>query len=252
MKSPVARVIPTPIPGGWIMKRFARFLLPFAGATLFAAPASAQSWSAEPAWPFGAGATREAPPMPPAGAAPNQLIPGRDAAGNYLTPNQKLSRDETSWHVRAALNVAALGCRDAAEFETVAAYNRLLRQHRATLAAADAGVKSLYRIRHGADWESTHDRQMTRVYNFFAQPTAHDGFCRAAREVFAEIDGVPPAQFADFAAGALPRLEAPFTDFYREYDAWRTAHAAWQQGVRPTVTMASAAAPSPTLGALVP
>lgn len=231
------------------MKRFARFLLPLAGTTLFAAPACAQSW---PAWPADAGLTREAPPAPPAGASPNQLIPMRDAEGNYVTPNQKLSRDETSWHVRAALNVAALGCRDATELETVAAYNRLLRQQRATLAAADAGVKSLYRARLGTGWESAHDRQMTRVYNFFAQPTAHDGFCLAARAVLAEIDSVAPAQFADFAAGALPRLEAPFTAFYREYDAYRTAYAAWQQGSRPAVTMASVAPPSPTLGALIP
>ena len=251
MKSPVERVIPTPIPGGWIMKRFARFPLPLAAATLFAAPACAQSWSAVPAWSADT-AAREAPPAPPAGASPNQLIPARDAEGNYVTPNQKLSRDETSWHVRAALNVAALGCRDAAEAATVAAYNRLLRQQRATLAAADTGVKSLYRVRHGASWESVHDRQMTRVYNFFAQPTAHDGFCLAAREILAQVDSVTPAQFADFAAEALPRLEAPFTAFYREYEAYRTAYAGWRQGMRPAVTMASAAPASPTFGALVP
>lgn len=251
MKSRAERVTSTPIPGGWTMKQFTRFLLPFAGATLFAAPACAQSWGA-PAWPADTGSIREAPPAPPAGASPNQLIPARDFEGNYVTPNRKLSRDETSWHMRAALNVAALGCRDAAEAQTVAAYNRLLRQHRATLAAADAGVKSLYRARLGAEWESAHDRQMTRVYNFFAQPTAHDGFCFAAREVLARIDSVTPAQFADFAAEALPRLEAPFTAFYREYEAWRTAHAAWRQGARPAVTMASAAPASPSFGALVP
>ncbi|TGX41366.1 hypothetical protein E5A74_12045 [Sphingomonas naasensis] len=234
------------------MKQFARFLLPLTAATLFAAPACAQDWSAVPAWPAAPMPLREAPPAPPAGAAPNQMIPARDAEGNYVTPNRKLSRDETSWHLRAALNVAALGCRDAAEAETVAAYNRLLRQQRATLATADAGVKSLYRARLGAGWESEHDRQMTRVYNFFAQPTAHDGFCLAAREVLAEIDAVTPDRFADFAAGALPRLEAPFTSFYREYDAYRTAYAAWRQGPRPAVTMA-AIAPAPTgFGALVP
>lgn len=208
------------------MKQSARILSSFAAATLFATPASAQIWNAAP--------------TPPAGAAPNQLIPGRDAEGNYATPNRRLSRDETSWHVRAALNVAALGCRDAAELETVAAYNRLLRQQRATLAAADAGVKSLYRARHGADWESEHDRQMTRVYNFFAQPTAHDGFCMVARDVLARTDTVLPGQFADFAAEVLPQLEAPFTDFYREYDAYRIAYAEWRMGGRPSVALAAA------------
>ncbi|MDT8760007.1 hypothetical protein MZO42_14995 [Sphingomonas psychrotolerans] len=220
------------------MKLLARVLLSFTGATLIAAPAAAQRF--------------DAPPAPPAGAAPNQMIPLRDAQGRYATPNRDLSRDEASWHVRSALNVAALGCRDAAEPETVAAYNRLLRVQRDSLAAADAGVKSLYRARNGAGWEDIHDRQMTRVYNFFAQPTAHDGFCMAAREVLARAETVEPAQFADFAAEALPRLEAPFTDFYRAYDAYKVEFAAWQRGDMAPVAMAASEVPAPQLGALVP
>lgn len=220
------------------MKRFARYLSSFAVAAVFATPACAQIWNAAP--------------TPPAGAAPNQLIPAQDAEGNYVTPNRRLSRDETSWHVRAALNVAALGCRDADESETVAAYNRLLRQQRAALAAADAGVKSLYRARHGAGWESAHDRQMTRVYNFFAQPTAHDGFCMAARDVLARTDAVIPGRFADFAAEVLPQLEVPFTDFYRAYDAYRVAQAEWRAGGRPSVAMAAADTASPGPDSLVP
>ncbi|AQR75022.1 hypothetical protein [Sphingomonas sp. LM7] len=219
------------------MQLLARVLLSLAGLTAIAAPAAAQRW--------------DAPPAPPAGAAPNQAIPAHDAEGEYLTPNRKLSRDETSWHVRAALNVAALGCRDAAETQTVAAYNRLLGRQRDTLAAADAGVKDQYRARHGAAWESEHDRQMTRVYNFFAQPPAHDGFCSAAREVLARAETVETQQFADFASEALPRLEAPFTAFYREYEAYRVAHAAWRQGGRAPVEMASNPAPA-GLRTLVP
>jgi hypothetical protein len=188
----------------------------------------------------------------PAGAAPNQMIPAHDAQGRYATPNRDLSRDEASWHVRAALNVAALGCRDAAEPETVAAYNRLLRTQRESLSAADAGVKSLYRARHGAGWEDMHDRQMTRVYNFFAQPTAHDGFCATAREVLARAETVEPSQFADFAGEALPRLEAPFTDFYRSYETYRVAYAAWQRGDTAPVTMAAADTAPQQLSALVP
>jgi hypothetical protein len=220
------------------MKLLAHVLLSFSGAVLIAAPAAAQRF--------------DAPPLAPAGAAPNQTIPARDAQGRYATPNRDLSRDEASWHVRAALNVAALGCRDEAERETVAAYNRLLRAQRESLAAADAGVKSSYRARHGAGWEDVHDRQMTRVYNFFAQPPAHDDFCRAAREVLARAETVEPVQFADFAAEALPRLEAPFTDFYRDYETYRVAYASWQRGDAPPVAMASADTASPQLSALVP
>jgi hypothetical protein len=220
------------------MTLLARVLLSFCGVTLIAAPAAAQRF--------------DAPPAMPSGAAPNQTIPVRDGQNRYSTPNRDLNRDEASWHVRAALNVAALGCRDAAEGATVAAYNRLLRAQRESLAAADAGVKALYRERHGAGWEEIHDRQMTRVYNFFAQPTAHDGFCMAAREVLDRAESVAPVQFADFAAEALPRLEAPFTDFYRTYETYRVAYAAWQRGDAAPVEMASANVAPRQLSALVP
>jgi hypothetical protein len=167
-------------------------------------------------------------PLPPAGSAPNQLVPAVASDGRYDTVNHGISRDETAWHVRAALNVAALGCRDEAERETVAAYNAMLGRHKAPLAAADLAVKAQYRARYGAGWDSRHDRDMTRVYNFFAQPPAQTNFCRVARDVLAEARRVSPEQFAAFAADALPRLEAPFTDFYRDYDAWRVADRAWQ------------------------
>ena len=121
-----------------------------------------------------------------------------------------MSRHETSWQVRAALNVAALSCRDEAEAETVASYNHLLAQHRASLAAADAGLKAQYRARYGASWASYHDRDMTRLYNFFAQPGGHDGLCAEAQALLAVARGVDPADFADFAAYALPRLRDPF------------------------------------------
>ncbi|MET0309895.1 MAG: hypothetical protein ABW023_14410 [Sphingomonas sp.] len=185
----------------------------FLGAS---APASAQDWSQ--------------PPRPPAGALPNQAIPPLGRDGRYATLNQGLSVDETSWHVRAALNVAALGCRDARERATVAAYNRMIARHGRVLAAADAGVKAGYRARFGGEWESAHDRAMTRLYNFFAQPPAQQGFCAAAQGVLTEAQAVAPQDFARFAATALPRLEAPFTDFYRDYDTYRTAYAAWRGG----------------------
>jgi hypothetical protein len=221
----------------WIMTRITFFLLSIAAAALPALPACAQNW--------------EAPPAPPEGAAPNQAVPPLDAAGNYVTVNRELSRDETSWHVRAALNVAALGCRDAAEAETVAAYNRLLARHRSVLAEADAGVKAQYRVRHGAGWEGAHDRQMTRVYNFFAQPTAQAAFCAAAREALAVAEQVSPEGYADFAAAALPRLEAPFTGFYRDYDAYRVALAHWRNRGQPVTVAAAAPAPQ-GLATLIP
>lgn len=205
------------------MQAFLRSIL-VAGALLGATPALAQNWA-------------EAP-RPPEGAAPNQAVPPVDAQGGYLTPNRDLSPAQTSWHVRAALNVAALGCRDALEAETIAEYNQLLAVHRDALAQADASVKAQFRLRHAAEWENEHDHAMTRVYNFFAQPPAHEAFCAVAHEVLREALAVKQEEFEAFALGALPRLEAPFTGFYRAYDQYRTALAAWRGGAA-SVTLAS-------------
>jgi hypothetical protein len=211
---------------GWFMARFGISLAALVALVGMAMPAAAQDWSQ--------------PPRPPAGASSNQPIPPLGADGRYATLNQGLSPDETSWHVRAALNVAALGCRDASERATVTAYNRMIARHGAALASADAGVKAGYRVRFGGGWEAAHDRAMTRLYNFFAQPPAQRGFCAAAQGVLAEAQMVAPRDFARFAAAALPRLEAPFTDFYRDYDAWRTAYAAWRGGASaPAMAMAT-------------
>jgi len=201
------------------MKTLIKFALPLAGAALTAAPAFAQDFAQGLA----------GPPRPPVGASPNQAIPERDSFGRYATPNQDLSSEETVWHLRAALNVAALACRDAEEAETIAAYGHMLAQDGAPLAAADAAVKARYRARYGPAWADRHDRDMTRLYNFFAQPTAQAGFCVAAHHVLAEVGQVAPEQLSGFAAEALPRLEAPFTDFYRDYDRYRAALAAWRE-----------------------
>jgi hypothetical protein len=155
------------------------------------------------------------------GAMPRQAIPAHDGLGRYITPNIGLSADEVTWHVRAALNVAALGCRDAADAGTDDAYNQMLAAESRPLAAADAGVKAGYRSRYGAAWESVHDRDMTRLYNYFSQVPAHAAFCTTARDILSQAEGLSPIEFADFAAWALPKLDAPFTDFYRQYEAWR-------------------------------
>ena len=173
--------------------------------------------------------TLDGPPALPLGASPTQPIPARDADGRYLTPNVGLSREATVWHVRAALNVAALGCRDEAELETIAQYNKLLATQRRPLAAAAAAVKAQYRARYGAGWSGVHDREMTRLYNYFAQPPAQKAFCQVARDVLREAQTITPARLSQFAAAALPRLEAPFTDFYGRYDAYRLALTTWRE-----------------------
>ena len=67
---------------------------------------------------------------------------------------------------------------------------------------------------------------MTRLYNFFSQAQARDAFCNAAVATLADSATVTAADLPAFAAGRLPVLEKPFTDFYAAYDAWRAERAA--------------------------
>lgn len=178
-------------------------------------------------------------PRPPAGAAAGLSLPEPDAAGRFATVNSGIGDKEALWHVRSALNVAALGCRQ--EGALVRNYNQFLTQRKATLATAYASESG---HRSGAAL----DQHMTRLYNFFAQPPAQAEFCHVAGVEAARIVSVPPADLPHHAPGALARLEAPFLDFYRAYAAYRRDLAAWQADPRAArVSLAAAPARAPVI-----
>ena len=171
-----------------------------------------------------------APPPPPAapvavampaGAYRGMVIPAVAPDGRYPTPNRDLSPAGTIWHLRAALNVAALACRGADEAVIIAGYNALLARERTALASAEAAYAGEYRATGGTDWRDRYDDAQTRLYNFFSQSWARDDFCRAAAATLTDAGYVDDASLPAFAAGRLAVLETPFTDFYRAYDAWR-------------------------------
>lgn len=184
----------------------------------------------------------DAMPEAPKGVASSFVPPARDSIGGYITPNRDLSPEELVWHLRVALNVAALGCRDADEAATVAGYNALLAGAKTHLAAAQAGVIKRYQVKFGAAGQARNDDAMTKLYNFFAQPTGHDGFCATAKRVLVEAAAVEPAALPTFALTALPRLEAPFIAFFADYDRYRALMASWR--ARNPSTMSSAPAPA--------
>lgn len=190
----------------------------------------------------------EAPPTPtparaplamPKGAYVGMKIPTLMSDGRYATPNRNLSADGAVWHLRAALNVAALACRGPDEATIVAGYNALLTSQKATLNGAQTRLTAEYKA-SGGDWQDRYDDQMTRLYNFFSQAQARDGFCNAAVATLADSATVAPADLPAFAAGRLAVLEKPFTDFYAAYDAWRAEQAAANR-----MAMASAAPAGP-------
>jgi hypothetical protein len=166
------------------------------------------------------------PTLPPQLAA--VVPPARGADGRYRTINSGIDPVQTEWHVRAALNVAAIGCRGAGDGALVSAYNALLTRQKTALAAANSAVEAKFRVA-GGDWQSAHDAYMTRLYNFFSQPAAKAEFCAVADRLAPEA-ATPADGFQSFALAALPRLEAPFLETYRQVDAYRVELAAWQSG----------------------
>lgn len=171
----------------------------------------------------------DAAPIPPGHASPTFSLPARDEKGGWVTPNRDLGTGETAWHLRVALNVAALGCRGDAGGQMVAAYNALLTDRRAELADASIATEASFQTRFGDAWRQHHDDAMTKLYNFFAQPPAQAAFCSEAAAVLREAAVVEPASFVSWADGALHRLEAPFTAFYAAFDEYRTAATRYAQ-----------------------
>lgn len=165
-----------------------------------------------------------AAPRPPNGAAPSLTIPARLADGSYATPNRGVSPAAAAWHLRAALNVAALNCNDP---HLAPAYNRFLKTHKATLKDAHRTL-----AREFGD-QSAFDPAMTRLYNYFAQPPVMAQFCAAAAPLLHQAAALPAGSLAGFAPAALVEIDRPFTDFYARYDAWRGDLAAWRAGAAP-------------------
>jgi cell division septation protein DedD len=179
-----------------------------------------------------------AEPRPPAGAAKGLSLPSADAQGHYATINSGVGDKEAIWHFRAALNVAALSCTDQSIRDN---YNQLLKGRKAVFASAYASETARL---HGAAL----DQHQTRLYNFFAQPPAKIGFCRAADAEATQALSVSAAEFPAYAVSALQRLEAPMIAFYAAYDRYRHELADWKANPRkPAEVMTAAAVAKPAV-----
>ncbi|WP_232475958.1 SPOR domain-containing protein [Flavisphingomonas formosensis] len=180
-------------------------------------------------------------PVPPYGAARGLPIPQPGADGSFTTINSGISAQEEVWHIRAALNVAALSCRD--DGALTRDYNRFLKDHKPLLGAAYAAETAHFK----AAGLPALDRHMTQLYNFFAQPPAQPGFCEAAKAEMPRAVSTSAADYPAYAPQALDRLEAPILAFYAGYDRYRHDLAAWQANPHRTETLrvAARAAPEP-------
>ena len=164
----------------------------------------------------------------PAGATPGMRIPARLSDGSYMTPNRDLSSAAILWHLRTALNVAALGCRGAGQETLVDDYNAMLTARKVLLMKTETQLAAEYRA-GGGDWRANYDNAMTRLYNYWSFSPARDGFCQAATMTVGRIAGLPDAALEASATSMLHDVEQPFIAFFQAYDAWRAGQADVQQ-----------------------
>jgi hypothetical protein len=160
-------------------------------------------------------------PEPPGGAAATLQLPANDGAGGWATPNRNVADVRALWHVRAALNVAAIGCRGQNADALVENYNRLQLRHKAAIAASERAVIS------AMAGTAARDKLATQLYNFFAMPPVQNEFCPVAFAISANIVTLPSAEVAQRAPEYLAQLDAPFQKFYTAYAVYKRDMKSW-------------------------
>ncbi len=171
-------------------------------------------------------------PTTPFGASANTIIPPLRADGLRQTINRDRGPLETLWHVRAALNVAALSCTGPQYARLVDDYNAFIGNNKKYLRNAYKAITNKYRREQGSGYQQAHDRHQTSLYNFWSFSPLRRPFCDQAVQVSQRAIVTKEDGMEDFGAAALVELEKPFNDFYlayeeyeRDLDAWRRQYA---------------------------
>ncbi|MFY9351513.1 hypothetical protein [Sphingobium sp.] len=183
-------------------------------------------------------------PVPPDNAAEGMSIPGKDETGKFLTANRGVTSNTALWHVRMALNVAALNC-DKYGSTARNQYNQILTVHKDMLGDANSAVDRNYKAAYGNAALQSRERLNTIVYNFFALPPVIKNFCPVAVTVGAKVLAIPSTQLLVEAPALLAELEKPFQDFYAAYEDYLRRLAEWQSRFGATVTLTLSPTPLP-------
>jgi hypothetical protein len=168
-------------------------------------------------------------PLPPGGAHYVMALPTRGPDGRRITVNSNLTNDQLVWNLRSAWNVAALNCL-APEYEPILqGYRAFLTKNVKGLKAVNDRIEKTYtsRFRVKRDAIVARDAYTTQVYNFFAEPAARAGFCRAALDMANRALAAPPTDPLAFAQANFDGLLVPFDQFFNEYEAYERASAEW-------------------------
>lgn len=197
-----------------------RGYLLFGTTTALAAALAGCAGPAAPPPPVAVTVPKPVPPVMPVGGYPGLAIAPKREDGTYITPNFQMTDAAAVWHLRGALNVAALGC-DHAGGGVVDGYNAWLESHGPALNAYMKQYMHEWQVTGWSDWDTAYDNNLTRLYNFYSQSPIRSAFCAAARGEIAKVGAVADADLPAFARGSLTRLDKPFIDFFTAFDAWR-------------------------------
>jgi hypothetical protein len=155
-------------------------------------------------------------------------VPTLRADGLRQTINRDLGPLETLWHVRAALNVAALSCTSPQYSRLVDDYNLFIKKNASVLRSANNAIISKFRRDAGRGYKKAHDRHQTSLYNYWSFSPLRRPFCDQAVRVSQTAIITSGSDLKAFGAKALPELEQPFTDFYLSYEEYEKDLQAWR------------------------
>tara|TARA_R110001599_G_scaffold5992_16_gene29810 strand:+ start:122 stop:655 length:534 start_codon:yes stop_codon:yes gene_type:complete len=149
------------------------------------------------------------------------------ADGLRDTINRDLGPLETLWHVRAAMNVAALSCTGPLYERLVDDYNAFINNNSASLRNANNAIIRKFQRDVGAGYKTEHDRHQTQLYNYWSFSPLRRPFCDQAVQISQRAIVTKSADLNAFAEQALLELEKPFTDFYLAYEEYERDLEKW-------------------------
>ncbi|MGL5839982.1 MAG: hypothetical protein ACRCY3_15930 [Sphingorhabdus sp.] len=191
-------------------------------------------------------------PLPPGGAAVTMVVPPFGIDGVRVTPNRGLTQEENIWHLRSALNVAALNCQGLIWGEIAQNYNKYLQVHKARLAKANKAVDAEYVKRFpGQNGLRVRDTKTTDLYNYFALPPVRAEFCDKSLIKSREIIALQSVALPEYSFGALSDVDATFINFYNAYAQYQVDLANWNARYGPPPAPAPLTA-APVIGPATP
>ncbi len=172
-------------------------------------------------------------PTPPLYATTNMAIPPVGVDGRRITVNTGIGEMETLWHLRSALNVAALNCVEPRHYQLATDYNTFLKTHKSRLSAANRAIESKFRRENGSNYRRIRDTHSTRVYNFFSLPPVKSEFCNVSLGVARQLTLTPKDQLMGYSYIGLTEIEDVFNRFFAAYEQYRRDLTAWNQAYGP-------------------